>query len=175
MIWRCRMDYLQLLKENAIPNKWRPRVELYILNKGKILVGVHPEIGLHVPGGGVEPGQNLITASKAEALEEAGAVITNIKLATKENYYEDWYKLQAEGQPITKKDKARMKYFRGIKHHYMKAKFVEFDRSILGSEGDALSKIKFVSKQELIRAYEKQGKVFDPPQYAFRIQVVKTL
>ena len=27
----------------------------------------------------------------------------------------------------------------------------------------------------LIRAYQKQGKVFDPPQYAFRIKVVKML
>jgi len=169
------MDYLALLKEAKIPNKWRPRVELYILKEGKILVGIHPEIGLHVPGGGVEQGQNLITASKQEALEEAGAVITNIKLATKENYYEDWYKITGEGGEVTKKDRMRMKYFRGIKHHYMKADFVKFDKSILGSEGDALKRIKFVSKQELIRAYEKQGKVFDPPQYAFRIKVIKSL
>ena len=166
-------QYLQEL--NKIPNKWRPRVELYILKDGKILVGKHPEIGIHVPGGGIEPNQNILSASKAEALEEAGVKIKNVKLATKENYYEDWYKLDAEGQPITKKDRMRMKEFRGIKHHYIRADFDGFDKSILGSEGDALKGVKFISKQELIKAYQKQGKVFDPPQYAFRIKVVKKL
>jgi 8-oxo-dGTP pyrophosphatase MutT (NUDIX family) len=168
-------SYIKLLKEAVIPKKWRPRVELYIMKDGKILVGTHPEIGIHVPGGGIEPGQNLITASKNEALEEAGVKIKNIKLATRENYYEDWYKLEEEGQPITKKDKARMKYFRGIKHHYIKADFDGFDDSRLGADNDALKRVKFITKQELIKAYENQGKKFDPPQYAFRIKVVKSL
>jgi 8-oxo-dGTP pyrophosphatase MutT (NUDIX family) len=145
------------------------------MKDGKILVGMHPEIGLHVPGGGIEKGQNLKSAAQAEALEEAGVKIKNIRLATKENYYEDWYKLVDEGQPITKKDRMRMKKYRGVKHHYVKAEFDGFDKSILGSEGDALKRIKFVSKQELIRAYEKQGKKFDPAQYEFRINLVKKL
>jgi 8-oxo-dGTP pyrophosphatase MutT (NUDIX family) len=165
--------YLQEL--NKIPNKWRPRVELYIIKDGKILVGIHPEIGIHVPGGGIEPGQNLISAAKNEALEEAGVKIKNIRLATNKNYYEDWYKLDSEGQPITKKDRMRMKYFRGIKHHYIRADFDGYDDRLLGRDLDALKKIKFISKQELIKAYENQAKKFDPPQYAFRIQVVKSL
>lgn len=167
--------YLDLLKESNIPTKWRPRVELYIMKQGKILVGTHPEIGIHVPGGGIEPGQNLITASKNEALEEAGVRIKNVKPATKENYYEDWYKLVEEGQPITKKDRMRMKTFRGIKHHYIKADFDGWDDSLLGADNDALDKLKFISKLDLIRAYKKQGKKFDPPQYEFRIKVVKSL
>ena len=170
-----KKNYLQMLKEAAMPKQWRPRVELYIMKDGKILVGQHPEIGIHVPGGGVEPNQNILTASKAEALEEAGVKIKNIRLATKENYYEDWYKLESEGQPITKKDRMRMKQFRGIKHHYIKADFDGYDDKLLGSEGDALKKLKFISKQELIIAYQKQGKIFDPPQYVFRIMVVKGL
>lgn len=157
------------------PTAWRPRVELYIIKDGKILVGKHPEIGLHVPGGGIEPGQDITKASIAEALEEAGVKIKNVKLATKENYYEDWYKLVAKGMPITKKDRKRMKHYRGIKHHYIRADFNGFDKRLLGSEGDALDNIGFVSKQELIRAYQKQGKVFDPPQYQFRIKVLKGL
>jgi len=169
------MGYLDLLKESYIPKKWRPRVELYILKNGKILVGTHPEIGLHVPGGGIERGQNLITAAKNEALEEAGVKIKNIKLITKENYFEDWYKLVKEGQPITKKDRMRMKEFRGIKHYYLRADFDGYDKSRLGADNDALKRLKFISKQELIRAYQKQAKKFDPPQYAFRIKVIKML
>jgi 8-oxo-dGTP pyrophosphatase MutT (NUDIX family) len=168
-------SYLDYLIEAYIPNKWRPRVELYILKDGKILVGKHPEIGLHVPGGGIEPGQNLITAAKNEALEEAGVKIKNIKLISKENYYEDWYELVKQGQPITKKDRMRMKTFRGIKHHYLRADFDGYDDSLLGADNDALKKLKFISKQELIRAYQKQGKVFDPPQYEFRIKMIKKL
>ena len=170
-----KRSYLQILKEAQMPKKWRPRVELYIMKGGKILVGTHPEIGLHVPGGGIEPGQNLITASKNEALEEAGVKIKNVKLSTKENYYEDLYKLVAEGQPITKKDRMRMKTFRGIKHHYIRADFDGYDDRLLGADNDALAKLKFISKQDLIRAYKKQGKKFDPPQYEFRIKVVKSL
>ena len=166
------ISYLFELKQ---PTKWRPRVEIYILKDDKILVGKHPEIGLHVPGGGIEPGQDIIKASIAEAMEEAGVKITNVKLATRKNYYEDWYKLVAKGMPITKKDRERMKRYRGIKHHYIRADFDGFDKSLLGSAGDALKNIKFVSKQELIRAYQKQGKSFDPPQYQFRIQVVRSL
>lgn len=169
------MISLSVLFESIRPNRWRPRVELYIMYKGKILVGTHPEIGLHVPGGGVEANQDITKASVAEAMEEAGVKIKNVKLATRENYYEDWYKLVDEGMPITKKDRERMKTFRGIKHHYIRAEFDGYDDSLLGSEGDALKKIKFVSKQDLIRAYQKQGKVFDPPQYQFRIKVVKKL
>ena len=167
--------YLDDLKEAHIPTKWRPRVELYIIKDGKILVGYHPEIGLHVPGGGVEPGQNLITAAKNEALEEAGVKIKNVKLISKENYYEDWYELVKRGEPITKKDRMRMKTFRGIKHHYLRADFDGYDDRLLGADNDALKKVKFISKQELIRAYQKQGKVFDPPQYEFRIKMIKKL
>lgn len=164
-----------LLELSTPPNKWRPRVEVYVLKDGKILVGKHPEIGYHVPGGGIEPGQNFITASKAEVLEEAGVKIKNVKLATNENYYEDWYKLEAEGQPITKKDRMRMKKYRGIKHHYLKADFDGFDKSQFGSEGDALKGLKFMTKNDLIREFKKQGKKFDPAQYSFRIKVIKKL
>ena len=154
------MSYKQWLLEAAMPKKWRPRVELYIMKGGKILVGTHPEIGIHVPGGGIE---------------EAGVKIKNVKLVTKENYYEDWYKLVAEGQPITKKDRMRMREFRGIKHHYLRADFDGYDDRLLGADNDALKKVKFMSKSDLIRAYQKQGKKFDPPQYEFRIKVVKML
>lgn len=166
------MSYREWILEASMPSKWRPRVELYIMKQGKILVGIHPEIGLHVPGGGIEQGQNLITAAKNEALEEAGVKIKNIKLITKENYYEDWYKLVAEGQPITKKDRMRMRQFRGIKHHYLRADFDGYDDRLLGADNDALKKLKFVSKADLIRAYKKQGKKFDPPQYDFRIRMI---
>jgi 8-oxo-dGTP pyrophosphatase MutT (NUDIX family) len=169
------MSYKEFLQEAFQPKKWRPRVELYILKDKKILVGLHPEIGLHVPGGGVERGQNLITAAQNEALEEAGVKIKNVKLISKENYYEDWYKLVAEGQPITKKDRMRMREFRGIKHHYLKADFDGYDDKLLGADNDALKKLKFISKQELIRAYQKQAKVFDPPQYEFRIKMIKKI
>jgi 8-oxo-dGTP pyrophosphatase MutT (NUDIX family) len=168
-------SYLFELQEKNIPKKWRPRVEVYVLKDKKILVGMHPEIGLHVPGGGIEEDQDLIEAAKNECLEEAGVEITNVKLITKENYYEDWYKLDAEGQPITKKDRMRMATFRGIKHHYLRADYVGVDKSRLGADNDALKKLKFVSKEELIKAYEKQSKVFDPAQYALRIKLVKKL
>lgn len=166
---------LSFLFELNRPSKWRPRVELYIMKDGKILVGKHPEIGYHVPGGGIELGQDIIKASIAEAMEEAGVKISNVKLATKKNYYEDWYKLQAAGVALTKKDLERMKQFRGIKHYFIRADFDGFDKSLLGSAGDALKRVKFMSKQDLIRAYQKQSKSFDPPLYHFRIEVVKRL
>jgi len=173
----------QYLAELQMPTKWRPRVEVYVLKDKKILVGTHPEIvqkdkrrrGLHVPGGGIEPGQDVFTAATNECLEEVGVKIKNIKLITKENYYEDWYKLDAEGYEVTKKDRERMKFFRGIKHHYVKADYDGIDTSLFGSANDALKRIFFVSKEELIKAYEGQGKVFDPLQYAFRIKMVKKL
>jgi len=76
---------------------------------------------------------------------------------------------------ITKKDRMRMKTFRGIKHHYVRADFDGYDDRLLGADNDALKRIKFMSKSDLIREYRKQGKKFDPPQYEFRIKVVRSL
>lgn len=163
------------INQTEIPNKWRPRVEVYVIKDKKILVGIHPEIGLHVPGGGIEEGQDLIKAAKNECLEEAGIIIDNVKLITNDNYYEDWYKLVAEGQPITKKDRMRMTTFRGIKHHYLQANFVGFDKSRLGADNDALKRLRWISIEDLIKEYKKQGKVFDPAQYDFRINVLKKI
>jgi len=158
-----------------LPNKWRPRVEVYVMMNNKVLVGYHPEFGLSVPGGGIEKGQNLITAAKNECLEEVGVKIRNIKLLLKEPYYEDWEKLLDQGEKLTKKDMLRTKKYRGLRIWYVKAIFDGYDDSLLGNDNDELKKRAFISKQILIRAYEKQAKDFDPPQYAYRIKAIKNI
>jgi len=164
-----------LFEANNIPNIWRDRVEVYVLKNNQILVGIHPEIGYHVPGGGVEQGQNLKQAAKLECLEEAGVEIRNIQPVTSDNYYEDWYKLVAQGQPVTGKDRQRMRTYRGIRHHFLRADFVRYDDSLMGSEGDGLQNLQFVSKQKLISEFRKQARNFDPDLYNFRINVIQKL
>lgn len=168
-------DYLNFLHERTLPNRWRPRVEIYVLKNNKILVGHHPEIGLSVPGGGIEKGQTLITAAKNECLEEAGIKIKNVKLVLKDPYYEDWQKIVDSGGTSTKKNMERMSRYRGLKIYYVKADYDGIDKSLLGADNDALKKRGFVSKQELIKAFQKQSKDFDPEQYAYRIKVIKLL
>ncbi len=168
-------EYLSYLQEGKIPTKWRPRVEVFIMKNGLVAAGKHPEIGYQLPGGGVEPGQNLKSAAKAECLEEAGMKIKNVKIAIKENYYEDWYALVEKGEKITKKDKIRMKTYRGIKHNFLRADFDGYDKSLYGSEDDALKRMVFMKPATLIREFEKQGKTFDPPLYAMRIKVLRKL
>jgi hypothetical protein len=68
-----------------------------------------------------------------------------------------------------------MKFYRGIKHNFLKADFIEFDKSILGSDNDELKNIVFMSKIELIREFRKQGKSFEPELYNIRIKAINSL
>jgi 8-oxo-dGTP pyrophosphatase MutT (NUDIX family) len=158
-----------------MPKLWRNRVEVYILKDNQILVGIHPEIGYQVPGGGVEPNQTLFKAAEIECLEEVGVKIKNIKFALNKNYYEDWYKLVQNGVPITKKDRQRMVKYRGIKHNFLKADFDGYDNRLFGSQNDKLKKIQFWDKKRLINEFIKQGKKFEPALYNMRIEAIKNL
>ncbi len=163
--------YLVNLKESSLPTRWRKRVEVYILIKGKLLVGYHKGAKKYQPcGGGVEVGQNLEEASKMEAFEELGVRIKNVKLITKETFKVDWYRLQSQGIELTDKIRNRMKIYRGQEIHFLKADFDGIDKKYYGQGRDSMVPT-VMSKQQLIKELKNDN--WDVS--VFRIKLVKML
>jgi 8-oxo-dGTP pyrophosphatase MutT (NUDIX family) len=130
---------------------YRPRVELFIHDgKGNVLANKSDK-GWQFPGGGVEDGQDLFEAAKREALEEAGYNIKNLKKLSPEASkipWPEWYKEVAR-----KKGRGQ---FEGQLTNPIVAQIGKKNEKLYGSEGDALTKLKFVPLKKLIRDGEKR-------------------
>lgn len=147
--------FIKKLGEAQISKKaaeaYRPRVELFIHDgKGNVLANKSDK-GWQFPGGGVEDGQDLFEAAKREALEEAGYNIKNLKKLSPEASkipWPEWYKEVAR-----KKGRGQ---FEGQLTHPIVAQIGKKNEKLYGSEGDALTKLKFVPLKKLIRDGEKR-------------------
>ena len=130
---------------------YRPRVELFIHDgKGNVLAN-RSDKGWQFPGGGIEEGQDIFEAARREALEEAGYKIKSPKALGNEASmvpWPEWYKEVA-------RSKGRGQY-EGQKTHAIVAQVGKKDNKLYGSEGDALTKLKFVPLKKLIRDGEKR-------------------
>jgi 8-oxo-dGTP pyrophosphatase MutT (NUDIX family) len=130
---------------------YRPRVELFIHDgKGNVLAN-RSDKGWQFPGGGIEEGQDIFEAARREALEEAGYKIKGPKTLGNEASmvpWPEWYKEVA-------RSKGRGQY-EGQKTHAIVAQVGKKDNKLYGSEGDALTKLKFVPLKKLIRDGEKR-------------------
>lgn len=146
--------YLEYLHEQSVPTKWRKRVEIYIMKGDKFIVGHRRDYvdKFLPPGGGVEKGQTLETASVIECLEELGVRIKNPTLITKKTFKVDWYKLKPAY--LSDKIKKRMEEFRGSEIYFMKAEFDKIDKRYYGRDDDAMQPV-VISKKKLIKELSK--------------------
>jgi 8-oxo-dGTP pyrophosphatase MutT (NUDIX family) len=131
--------------EKEAEGVYRPRVELFLHDgKGNVLANKSDK-GWQFPGGGIEEGQDIFDAARREALEEVGYKIRRPKaLGTASMVpWPEWYKEVAR-----KKGRGQ---FEGQKTHAVVAQIGKTDKKLLGSEGDALTNLKFVSIKKLIQ------------------------
>jgi 8-oxo-dGTP pyrophosphatase MutT (NUDIX family) len=130
---------------------YRPRVELFIHDGNGNVLANRSDKGWQFPGGGIEEGQDIFEAARREALEEAGYKIKALKSLGKEPSMVPW--------PEWYKEVARKKgrgHYEGQKTHAIVARVGKKDDRLYGSEGDALTKLKFVPLKKLIRDGEKR-------------------
>jgi 8-oxo-dGTP pyrophosphatase MutT (NUDIX family) len=131
--------------EKEAEGVYRPRVELFLHDgKGNVLANKSDK-GWQFPGGGIEEGQDIFDAARREALEEVGYKIRRPKaLGTASMVpWPEWYKEVAR-----KKGRGQ---FEGQKTHAVVAQIGKTDKKLLGSEGDALTNLKFVSLKKLMQ------------------------
>jgi 8-oxo-dGTP pyrophosphatase MutT (NUDIX family) len=141
----------------VIPTKYRKRVEIFIVKKNMLVVGLKGT-ELHTPGGGIEENETIEEATKKEALEELGISVTNVELLTKETLIMDWYDLERRGYDLPPMVKERMKKYRGSESYFVSSIFSGIDRSIYGEAGDKLKPIT-VSYNRLLRRFENEAKI----------------
>ena len=93
------------------------RVSAYgvILNDASEILVVEVKGKFHLPGGGIDPGEDACEAIKREALEETGYAISDLELIGKANQYlpnasmgsmnklGTFYKAKALGQDVSKR------------------------------------------------------------------------
>ena len=91
---------------------YRKNCEGYFVYNNKFIIAKDRESYIEFPGGGVENNEELIDAVKREALEEAGAIISEIKPIGV--LYFIWDKNWAK----TIKQKERYKKFKGEEMHF---------------------------------------------------------
>lgn len=133
----------------------RRRVTFFVHDgNGRVLVGRHKKAppgkkSIAVPGGGVEKGQNVERAAKAEALEEAGVKVKDVKpigIAPKDVPLPNGGKDYKDGK------------YTHIRQYWRVGLFDGEDKSIKGSEGDGLRSLRFMDIDKAITLLEEMSK-----------------
>jgi len=125
-------------KASSEERKIRPRVALWLHDgKGNLLVqdDRHRGLGFKFPSGGIDPGQSINEAARREALEEVG-----YSLAESPRAIPGIRAVNVKWDPVFLAEAAKKgRNFWGSRHYHRIALAGGEDRSLLGSEGDALN------------------------------------
>jgi len=133
--------YTNLLTENNIPDKWRKRVEVFIVDDdGNLILGKQDNGIIMCPGGGLDD-DSIRAAAQRECKEEVGIKLKNIKQLNKEPFKVDWYEITKKGIKISDKISSRMKEFRGSETYFCIASFDKNDNSLLGDDNDEMKRV----------------------------------
>lgn len=115
-------------KSSNDEKKYRDRVEVFGLNpKGRVYGGVwDQDKSFAIPGGGIDPGEDVLSAAAREYLEETGLPITNMRLAGVNPTINEWSEEYRKSLPPDRKD------FYGTRTHYVLG---DLQRRLRKSEG----------------------------------------
>lgn len=151
----------------AATDKWRDRVEVLIQDdNNQILLGKDKQWNTWtLPGGGIDPGEDIVEAAKREAAEEVGINIKPIKI------------LNGQTVKSTGWRKPNDKIIGDITH-FVLAKPVDNKKTEnFGSEGDALKDIGFKSYDEALSHLNEalQGDRKSQPLYDGRFEALRNV
>lgn len=123
-------NLLQEILNPTVPKEWRERVEVFVLNKSHNLIVGYNDKGCFFPGGGIEPGDDIIDTAKKECYEELGLKIHSIIPIKIDPFLLDYYELYSKGNIApSKKIADRMETIRGVKTIFVKASLVSIDKN----------------------------------------------
>jgi 8-oxo-dGTP pyrophosphatase MutT (NUDIX family) len=153
-----RVDKQLHSKTASDERKIRPRVALWLHDgNGNLLVEDNRQkgLGFKFPAGGIDPGQSINEAARREALEEVG-----YSLAESPRAIPGIRAVNVKWDPVFLAEAAKKgRNFWGSRHYHRIARAGAQDRSLLGSEGDALN-ASWVPADDLLR--ETRNAANDP-------------
>lgn len=131
----------------------RSRVDIFIYDdKGRVLAEPRMSKGyVKFPGGGVESGQSVASAARQEALEEVGLEVYRPHGLGISPMTGKWWDDIPE-----RKDPQTGETYTHYKNYVRAAKVKRKNSDILGSEGDALEKARFIDPSTLERFLKKE-------------------
>lgn len=148
-----------ILASSEIENL-RPRVEVIIKKKDKILITIIPpfppaviEHYYGLPGGGIEKNQNEISAVRNEAREEVGIQVTNIKKVNVKPFVSYFDQLKYSSKFNDTKLDSRSQIYIGNTTNYFQADYLRDDTSVFGRDHDSLKYI-WVTPKEAISLFK---------------------
>jgi len=149
---------------------YRDRVECFIFQNDKLMVGSPPGWnGYVIPGGGVDTAESMIEAIKREVLEELGVEIHNIERITDKPTIIN-YDMNSTHDYASK--------WKGIRIVTYKAEYLKVNRSLYGKAGDKYS-VNIIHMNKAITFFEKHAahmkKVNDAYNYNKATETAKIL
>jgi 8-oxo-dGTP pyrophosphatase MutT (NUDIX family) len=147
-------EYLQELSFK--PSKFRKKVEVYIIFKDKLIVGLNERWGKKriLPAAGGIENKTPEKAAEIECLEELGVLIDKPKYITKKSFKIDWTNLKGT---VPAKMAERMREYRGVEIYFMYGYFKKIDRRFYGRDEDAMVP-KIMTVDQLRKEYMKTAK-----------------
>lgn len=114
--------------------KYRHKVELFILNQNNEVLITNAYLRSNpsktwkgVPGGGVEPNENMAKAAEREALEEVGVRAYGILSLNQERTFE------------IPKDNTKLSKYKGVIVHNYMGRYLREDHSLYGADNDTVT------------------------------------
>lgn len=149
--------------------RYRERVEVYARSpKGRLLSGLYPEdksIGVY--GGGIDPGEDPVTAAEREFAEETGRRVRNLRLLDVEPLAQPWI-----GYDVSPKQRERAKQFPGgHKTYFLTGELGRRIPSIKNIDTETrFGDVRLRSLQDALKLQETAAKTMQDPHVATRLQ-----
>lgn len=147
---------------------FREKTEVFMVTKSGQVVAQDRSKYLQFPGGGVDPGENIMSTARREVMEETGLKVVGLKHLVTVDWV--WFPAWADN------DKRRERYdrFQGERVHILVG-LVDSRSSDLSREEDAWKGRKTMSIKRCINLVKKYGAMDHVNTYAYRIAQVMAL
>lgn len=147
---------------------FREKTELFLLHGTGQVVAQDRGSYVMFPGGGVDPGESHAATGKREAMEETGAVATDLRYLVTVDFV--WFPAWAN----TPKRRQRYARFQGERVHVYVGRCAKLQKPT-SVEGDSWKGRRTMSVAECVRLVEAYGEKDHLRTYAYRIAQLSAL